>query len=76
VSPLIPIPLGCRAGRLAPLLETLLAHRREQRVLRAGGARAEAERRQALADVAKAMARIASAEADAHAARTRAALDP
>jgi hypothetical protein len=54
----------CGATRaLAPLLETWLAHCRERRVLRAGGARAEAERRQARADRAKARARVAVAEA-------------
>ncbi|WP_445151227.1 hypothetical protein [Baekduia sp. Peel2402] len=68
MSLLIPVPVGCRA---APLLEVLLAHLRERRVLRAGGARAEAERRQAVADVAKAMARIATAEAEVHEARAR-----
>lgn len=76
MSPLIPCALGCR---VAPVVEVVLAHLRERRVLRAGGARAEAERRQALADVAKAMARIAAAEAEAHERRTRATprpLDP
>lgn len=71
--PFLPFPVGCRA---APLLELLLAHRRELRVLRAGGARAEAERRQALADVAAALARIATAEAETREARARALRSP
>jgi hypothetical protein len=62
-GPVLPIfPFGV-ARATAPLLETLLAHRRERRVLLAGGARAEAERRQAAAEIEQARARIAVAEA-------------
>lgn len=65
---------------VAPLLDAFLAHRRERHVLLLGGARAEAERRQAVADLEKARARIAVAEAadreaGARASAARAALE-
>jgi hypothetical protein len=72
VTPIFPFGLGrC----LAPLLEAVLAHRRERRVLLAGGARAEAERRQAVADHFTARARIVAAEAAEREARAALEVD-